>query len=159
MLPCQFLFDKAVQNAHVQREYQRCKTSHGTFLRQWADEPAARKTSWITITNLEKLHTHKKVFLLVCFLQTKQRNQNKQSEKTSTQPDDDFNKTLNKTCKFYKTFVKVSEFNVSRYWITDYHQHIISSFCQSCCEHSSIPKYCCYALHVTSQGVTLMSTD
>lgn len=103
--------------------------------------------------------THKKVFLLVCFLRTKQRNQNKQSEKTSTQPDDDFNKTLNKTCKFYKTFVKVSEFNVSRYWITDYHQHIISSFCQSCCEHSSIPKYCCYALHVTSQGVTLMSTD
>lgn len=53
MLPCQFPFDKAAQNAHVQREYQRCKTSHGTLLCQWADEPVAGKTS--SITNLEKL--------------------------------------------------------------------------------------------------------
>ena len=28
VLPCQFLFDKAVQNAHVQKECQRYKTSH-----------------------------------------------------------------------------------------------------------------------------------
>lgn len=75
MLPCQFPFDKAAQNAHVQREYQRCKTSHGTLLCQWADEPVARKTS--SIMNLEKLYK----VLFDCPFFTKKNHEKKKQKK------------------------------------------------------------------------------